>query len=60
MRNGEVFKIIRFVHKSNTPPKFFTVPRYLQYETTDFKTFSDQINLNRLQRLIKVSRKLSM
>ena len=55
-KNGEVFKIIRFIHKSNTIPRFFTIPRYLQYENTDFKSFSDKINLDRLNLHQKISK----
>ena len=45
-RNSEVFRIISFIYKRNSP-KFMTVPRYKQYETTDFHSFVDKTNLVR-------------
>tara|TARA_Y100001958_G_C21247943_1_gene579970 strand:+ start:5780 stop:5968 length:189 start_codon:yes stop_codon:yes gene_type:complete len=45
-RNSEVFKIVSFVYKRNVP-KFMNIPRFKQYETTDFNSSADKINISR-------------
>ena len=44
-RNSEVFRIISFIYKRNTPPRFMNIPRYKQYETTDFHTLVNKKNI---------------
>ena len=49
---GETLKLIRYLHPNKRNyPKFFYIPRYLQYETTDFNSMGDQINIKRIQNL---------
>jgi len=50
-RNTEVFKIINYIYRRNIP-KFMNIPRYKQYETTDFHSISDKINISR-EKLLK-------
>ena len=52
MMKRETFKLIRYLYPNKINyPKFFNIPRYLQYETTDFNSMSDKINIKRIQNL---------
>ena len=58
-RNGEVFRIVSFIYKGNVVPKFMNIPRYKQYETKDFHSFSDKINISR-EHLLKSKIKIDL